>query len=99
MHLSSLVQMGAFGGGVDISEGRYLIEALVSMSLRFGNLLKPISGLSLNNSPQSGLLLIMFKLLWIICLMFGLLGLKLVTMTGVSMVFLESTSSNWFWVY
>ena len=82
------------GGG-----GGVLIEALVSTSLRFGNFLKPTIGLSVNRSQQSGLLLIMFQLLWIIGLMLRLHGLKLVTMTGLFIPFLGCASSNWSCVY
>ena len=53
MHLPSLVQIGGFGGGSTVVGKGYLMDALVGMSLRFGNLLKPTSGLSLNNYPQS----------------------------------------------
>ena len=83
MHLPSLVQIGGLSGGSTVVARGYLIDAFVNMSLRFGNLLKPTSGLSLNNCPQSGLLLRIFQFLWIIFLMFGVLGLKLVTITGV----------------
>ena len=41
--------------------GGYLREALVSMSLRLGSLLNLITGFSLNNLPQSGLLLRIFQ--------------------------------------
>ena len=81
-----------------VSMGGYLREAFVSMSLRLGSLLNPITGLSLNRLPQSGLLLRMFQFLWINCLMLRLHELKLVTMTGVVMPFLGVTSNSSSWV-
>ena len=68
MHLPNLVQMVGFGVVVGVFSwgggwGWYAIEASVSMSLRFGNLLDPTIALFLNSSPQSGLLLIIFQLL------------------------------------
>ena len=36
MHMPNLVQMGGFGMVVCVFSGWYVIETLVSMSLRFG---------------------------------------------------------------
>ena len=55
--------------------GGYVVVAFVSMSLRFGSLLKPTIGFCGKSGPQSGLLEIMFQFLWIISLMFGFEGL------------------------
>ena len=57
MHLPSLVQIVALWGSWVVLMGGYLREALVSMSLRLGSLLNPITGVSLNSVRQSGLLL------------------------------------------
>ena len=88
VHLPNLVQMPGMGVGVVFCTGGYMSEALVSMSLILGSLLNPTIGLLVNSCPQSALLVIMFQFLWIIFLMLGLHGLKLVTMTGVSIGFL-----------
>ena len=72
MGISFLVSM-VFGG--------YTMEALVSISLRFGSLLKPMIGLSGNVLEQSLLCWIMFQLLYMNPLLFGLRGLYLVVMT------------------
>ena len=98
VHLPNLVQIVALCGSWAVSMGGYLREALVSMSLRLGSLLNPITGLSLNSVPQSGLLLRIFQFLWINCFMLGLHGLKLVTMTGVVKPFLGMTSNSSSWV-
>ena len=75
VHLPSLVQTVGLCTLVFVLVGGYCIEAFVSMSLRFGSLLKPITGLSLNRWPQSGLLLIIFQFLCIMFLMSGFDGL------------------------
>ena len=49
-------------------------QALVSLSLRFGSLLNPTMGLSLNIGPQSWLFVIIFQFLWINSFMLGLPG-------------------------
>ena len=69
VHLPSLVQIVALWGSSVVLLGGYLREALVSMSLRLGSLLNPITGFSLNSVPQSGLLLRIFQFLWINCFM------------------------------
>ena len=66
MHLPSLVQIVALLGSWLVSMGGYLREALVSMSLRLGSLLNPITGFSLNSVPQSGLLFSFYGLI-ILC--------------------------------
>ena len=66
MHLPSLVQIVALWGSWLVSMGGYLREALVSMSLRLGSLLNPITGFSLNSVPQSGLLFSFYGLI-ILC--------------------------------
>ena len=48
VHLPSQVQCFAMGCLIGASSAGYVMEALVRMSLRFGNLLKPTIGLSLN---------------------------------------------------
>ena len=53
MHLPNLVQIGDLGESVGVPGEGYVIDALVCKSLRFGSLLNPTSGFSLNNSPQS----------------------------------------------
>ena len=63
MHLPNLVQMTGFGGATSSFTGGYLMIAFVRVSLKFGNLLKPITGLSWNRFPQSALLEIMFQIL------------------------------------
>ena len=77
LHLPSLVQTVGLCILVFVSVGGYCIEAFVNMSLRFGSLLKPITGLSLNMLPQSayGLLLIIFQFLCIMFLISGFDGL------------------------
>ena len=75
MHLPNLVQISGLGVWVISWVGGYLILTFVSLSLKFGNLLKPIMGLSSNVDPQSELLVMIFQFLWITLLMFGLLGL------------------------
>ena len=69
MHLPSLVQIVALWGSWVVLMGGYLREALVSMSLRLGSLLNPITGVSLNSVRQSGLLLriIQFYGLIVLC--------------------------------
>ena len=98
VHLPNLVQIVALCGSWVVSMGEYLREALVSMSLRLRSLLNPITVFSLNSLSQSGLLLRIFQFLWINCLILGLHGLKLVTMTGVVMPFLGMTSNSSSWV-
>ena len=61
VHLPNLVQIVALFGSWAESMGGYLREALVSMSLRLGSLLNPITGFSLNRLPQFGLLLRMIS--------------------------------------
>ena len=75
LHLPSLVQTVGLCILVFVSVGGYCIEAFVNMSLRFCSLLKPITGLSLNRLPQSGLLLIIFQFLCIMFLISGFDGL------------------------
>ena len=55
--------VSGFNVGATVVGKGYVIGALVSISLRFGNLLNPITGLSLNISLQSGLLLSIFQFL------------------------------------
>ena len=69
---------------------------LVSKSLRFGNLLKPMMGLSGNVLRQSLLCWIIFQLSWMNPLMSGLRGLYLVVMTGVVVGSFVLTSSRSF---
>ena len=63
MHLPNLLEIGGLDESVRVSGEGYVINALVSISLRFGSLLNLSSGFSLNNSPQSGLLLNIFQFL------------------------------------
>ena len=72
--------------------------ALISKSLRFGNLLKPMMSLSGNMLAQSLLCCIMFQLSWMNPLMFGLRGLYLVVITGVVLGYFVLTSSRSFCV-
>ena len=72
--------------------------ALVSKSLRFGNPLKPMMGLSGNVLAQSLLCWIIFQLSWMNPLMSGLRGLYLVVMTGVVVGSFVLTSSRSFCV-
>ena len=64
-------------------DGGYEICALVNRFLRLGNFLNPTNGLSLKVLTQSFLCSKMFQFERMNCFMSGLLGLKLVTMTGV----------------
>ena len=75
MHLPSLVQIGGISVCLSLIWEGYLIDKFVSISLRLDNLLKPTRGLSWNKCSQSGMLVKMFQFLWIILLIFGLLGL------------------------
>ena len=75
MYLPSLVQMVGFGMVEMFIFGGYNIEAFVNMSLRLGSLLNSIICFSLKKVPWSGLLLMIFQLLWIMFLIFGLHGL------------------------
>ena len=63
MHLPNLVHMAGLGGAISSFTGGYLRIAFVRVSLKFGNLLKPVMGLSWNRFPQSTLLEIMFQFL------------------------------------
>ena len=63
--------------------GVYEICALVNRFLRSGNFLNPTNGLFLKVFTQSLLCSIMFQFEWMNCLISGLLGLNLVTITGV----------------
>ena len=60
MHLPSLVQCLGMICFIDISLTGYVMVALIRRSLRFGNLLKPTIGLSLNVWTQSLLYSIIF---------------------------------------
>ena len=98
VHLPSLVQIGGLGSLLTSVGGGYKTVALVSKSLEFGNLLKPMMGFYLNIDPQSMLFIIMSQFLWIIFLIFRLHGLKLVTMIGVLISVFCITSKNSSWV-
>ena len=96
MHLPSLVQTGVIGFFmVGLSMGGKLIVADVSLSLRLGSSLNPIISLSGKIQVSSSVFWIMFQLSLIHWLTFGFLGLKVVTMTGLSESGLMFTSRNW----
>ena len=99
MHLPSRVQWVGISFVLTISFGGYEMEALVSLSLRLGNLLKPMIGLSGNVLEQSLLCWIMFQLSWMKPFMSGFWGLKVVVMTGVEVFFFVLTSSRSSCVY
>ena len=99
MHLPSLVQCLGMICFVGISLTGYVMDALVRRSLRFGNLLKPTIGLSLNVWTQSLLCSIIFQLLCMKPRMFGFMGLYLVTITGVLISCLVLTVSRSFCEY
>ena len=82
-----------------ISFGGYEMEAFVSISLRLGNLLKPMIGLSGNVLEQSLLCWMMFQLSWMKPFMSGFWGLKVVVMTGVEVTSFVLTDSRSFCVY
>ena len=94
LHLPNLVQIGTFVLFSSMGIGGYWMVALVRCSLKLGSLLKPIKGLSVKTLLQSGLLLIIFQFLWIIPLILGFVGLKLVTITGVFTGVFAFTSNN-----
>ena len=84
------------GSNFDYSDlGIRILYALVSLSLRLGRVLKSLTGLLGKMELQSELLdiIIMFQFLLIIFQILGLLGLKLVTISGVSVINLWKTSS------
>ena len=57
------MQIEGLGSFLTFIGGGYTVVALVSKSLKFGNLLKPMMGFSLNIDLQSGLFGIMFHFL------------------------------------
>ena len=67
---------------------------LVRISLRFGSLLNPIRGLELNICVSSSVFWIMFQFLCTREPICGFLGLYWVTITGASLAFFETVSSN-----
>ena len=79
VHLPNLVHMVGFSGTVWTVSGGYFNDALVSMSLRFGSLLKPTIRLFVNKLPQSELLVITFQFLWMMLLLFGFQGQMLLS--------------------
>ena len=82
VHLPSLVQIFGLSIISSIGLGGYDSLFLVSMSRRLGNPLNPINGSCVKIFFSSSQCSIIFQFEWMNFLMFGLLGLYFVTITG-----------------
>ena len=81
-NLPNLVHTCGCDIGVGFCIGGYEILLLVRISLRLGNLRKPISGFRVKICFSSSQLSMIFQLEYINFLMFGFVGLYLVIITG-----------------
>ena len=96
MHLPSLVQTGTYTKHVVsvLGLGGYVIVLLVSIFLRLGCHLYPISGLELKICVSSSVFWIIFQLLFTRDPIWRFLGLNWVTITGASVVGLGTVSRS-----